>query len=192
MMSRRILVLLMCVALVGLAQAQARKPANPLATVLRGQYEGVMEYVVRSAEKMPEANYSFKPTPEVRSFGELVGHVISNNLIMCSAALGENPPPAVADLKSDKTPKAELQHAIQVMMAYCSRAYAMTDEQLADTVPERRVAVRMQPLVWNAGHNYEHYGNMVTYMRIKGLVPPSSERPEIEIRLQGTGQSPQQ
>src|SRR5262245_43691060 len=126
MMSRRTLVFLMCVALVGLVQAQNRKPANPLATILRGQYEGVMEYVVRSAEKMPEENYTFKPTPEVRSFGELVGHVIDNNLIMCSAALGENPPPATANVKSDKTSKADFQHALQVMMAYCSRAYGMT------------------------------------------------------------------
>ena len=106
---------------------------------------------------------------------------------MCSASLGEAPPPPVADLQSKNTSKADLQHALQVAIAYCSRAYATTDEQLAQSAPERRVAVRMQPLVFNAGHNYEHYGNMVTYMRIKGLVPPSSERPEIEERLQGTG-----
>ena len=93
---------------------------------------------------------------------------------------------AAADLGSDKTAKADLQQALQVAIAYCSRAYAMTDEQLAQSVLERRVTVRMQPLVWNAGHNYEHYGNMVTYMRMNGLVPPSSERPEIEERLQGT------
>jgi hypothetical protein len=62
----------------------------------------------------------------------------------------------------------------------------MTDEQLAQSVRERRVTVRLQPLVWNAGHNYEHYGNLVTCMRMKGLIPPSSERPETEQRLQAT------
>jgi uncharacterized damage-inducible protein DinB len=185
-MARRIIAFLVCVAGASLVQAQTRRPANPISAVLKGQYEGVIELVVRAAEKMPVANYRFKPTPEVRSYGELVGHVVENNLLMCSAALGEAPPPPVADMRSDKTSKADLQQALQVAIAYCSRAYAMTDEQLGQGAPERRVAVRMQPLVRNAGHNYEHYGNMVAYMRMKGLVPPSSERPEIEMRLQGT------
>ena len=185
-MASRAVIALICAAGVAAAQAQVKRPANPLSTVLRGQYDGVIELVVRAAEKMPEANYGFKPTPDVRSFGELVGHVVSNNLIMCSAALGEAIPPPTADLGSDKTAKADLQHALQVAIAYCSRAYGMTDEQLAQSVLERRVTVRLQPLVWNAGHNYEHYGNMATYMRMKGLIPPSSERPEIEQRLQGT------
>ena len=61
----------------------------------------------------------------------------------------------------------------------------MTDAA-AHSVLERRMTVRLPPLVWNAGHNYEHYRNMVTYMRMKGFIPPSSERPEIEQRLQGT------
>ena len=104
---------------------------------------------------------------------------------MCSAGLGEPIPPPAADMGSDKTAKADLQHALQVAIAYCSRAYAMTDEQLAQSVLERRVTVRMQPLVWNAGHNYEHYGNMVTYMRMKGLIPPSSERPESSSGCRG-------
>jgi uncharacterized damage-inducible protein DinB len=189
-MTRRSVALLAVVGCVALAEAQTRRPANPIATVLKGQYDGVIELVVRAAEKMPEANYGFKPTPEVRSFGELVSHVISNNLLMCSAGLGEMPPPAAADVRSATTPKADLQHALQVAIAYCSRAYEQTDEQLAQSAPERRVVVRMQPLMWNAGHNYEHYGNMVTYMRMKGLVPPSSERPEIEERLQGTQPQP--
>ena len=134
---------------------------------------------------MPEADYGFKPTPEVRSFRELVAHVVSNNLIMCSAGLGEPIPPPAADLGSDKTAKADLQHALQVAIAYCSRAYAMTDEQLAQSVLERRVTVRMQPLVWNAGHNYEHYGNMVTYMRMKGLDSTVFRAARIEQRFRG-------
>jgi hypothetical protein len=186
MTPRMIMVLMCAAALAAAVHAQVRRPPNPLSTVLRGQYDGVIELVVRAAEKMPEGKYGFKPTPDVRSFGELVAHVVSNNLIMCSAALGEPIPPAAADLDSAKTPKADLQHALQVAIAYCSRAYAITDEQLAQTVLERRVTVRLQPLVWNAGHNYEHYGNMATYMRMNGLIPPSSERPEIEQRLQGT------
>jgi hypothetical protein len=122
----------------------------------------------------------------VRSFAELVAHIISNNLIMCSASLGEVIPPPAADLTSEKTTKAELLQALRVAIAYCSRAYATTDVQLAQSVRERRVNVRLQPLVWNSEHNYEHYGSMATYMRMKGLVPPSSERPEVEQRLQGT------
>ena len=81
-MSPRTVMVLICAAGVAAAvQAQVKRPANPLSTVLRGQYDGVIELVVRAAEKMPEADYGFKPTPEVRSFRELVAHVVSNNLI---------------------------------------------------------------------------------------------------------------
>ena len=72
--------------------------------------------------------------------------------------------------------QADLQKALQDSITYCARAYAVTDAQLAEPVPTRRVPFRAQPLIFNAAENYEHYGNMVTYMRIKGLVPPSSEK----------------
>ena len=177
---------LICAALSGpAAEAQTRSELpNPLSTVLRRQFEGVLQLVVRAAEKMPEAEYGFKPTPDVRSFGQLVGHVAASNFLMCSAALGESEPQFAVDLRAATTSKPDLQRALTAAVEYCQRAYAFTDDQLADVVPERRVGVRMQPLVFNAGHNYEHYGNMVTYMRLKGLVPPSSERPEIEQQLQ--------
>ena len=184
-MKSRSVAVLVCAALAGSADAQTRSELpNPLSTVLRRQFEGVFELVVRAAEKMPETEYGFKPTPEVRSFGPVVGHVAASNFLMCSAALGESEPQFAVDLRAATTSKADLQRALTAASEYCRRAYAFTDDQLADVVPERRVGVRMQPLMFNAGHNYEHYGNMVTYMRLKGLVPPSSERPEIEQQLQ--------
>lgn len=180
-----------CIVLAGplsdAAHAQRSSLMNPISTILRRQYEGVIELVVRAAEKMPAEFYEFKPTPEVRTFGQLVGHIAIDQFQMCSAALGiVDPPLPKVDLRSAAAPKADLQKALKDGIDYCAKAYAYTDEQLAESVPERRVGVRIQPLIYNAGHNYEHYGNMVTYMRMKGLVPPSSERPEIEERLQGT------
>ena len=188
MLTRTTLVVVACAALAGLASAQTRsKLMNPISFVLRRQFEGVIELVVRAAEKMPEADYGFKPTPEVRTFAQLIGHITIDNFQMCSASMGimDSPKPTI-DLRAATASKAELQKALKASIEYCNRAYAYTDEQLGEMVPERQVNVRMQPLIYNAGHNYEHYGNMVTYMRLKGLVPPSSERPEIEERMQGT------
>jgi uncharacterized damage-inducible protein DinB len=136
----------------------------------------VKNNIVRSAEKMPEANYSFKPTPEVRSFGQLIGHVADAQYLFCSAVLGKpNPAPGI---EKSKTTKTDLVQAVKDAFAYCDQAYdGMTDAQAGTLVKffgadQAKVTV----LAFNTAHNNEHYGNIVTYLRMKGLVPPSSER----------------
>lgn len=136
----------------------------------------VKNNIIRSAERMPEENYSFKPTPDVRSFGQLIGHVADAQYLFCSAVLGTpNPAPGV---EKSKTSKADLVQALKDGFAYCDKAYdGMTDAQAAATVKffgaeQAKVTV----LSFNTAHNNEHYGNIVTYLRLKGLVPPSSER----------------
>jgi uncharacterized damage-inducible protein DinB len=137
-------------------------------------YRQAAGYILAAAEQMPEADYAFKPTPEVRSFGQLIGHVANAQFMICSAALGESSP-AMQNFEQ-VTAKAELVEALRSSTAHCDRAYAQSDEAALQVVrlfgQER---TRLSVLVLNAAHDFEHYGNLVTYMRIKGMVPPSSQ-----------------
>ena len=155
----------------------AQSASDPLSAGNKFIYNIVKTNLVKAAEKMPEENYAFKPTPEVRSFGQLIGHVSDAQYAFCSAALGEkNPAPGI---EKSKTTKADLTQALNASFAYCDKAYdSMTDASAAQTIKLfGNDAPRMSALIVNNMHNMEHYGNLVTYMRMKGIVPPSSEQP---------------
>lgn len=131
-------------------------------------------YVLASAKEMSEADFAFRPTDKVRTFGQLVGHLAGANYMFCAAALGEQPR-AEDDIEKTRTTKAALVEAMQASITYCNRAYAITDAQAsAPLTMFGQQTNRMWALALNAAHNGEHYGNIVTYMRIKGMVPPSS------------------
>ena len=156
-------------------QPPAAPPANPITASEKGLYSFISDAVVRAAEKMPETNYDFKPTPEVRSFGQLVGHVADANYMFCSQAQGvENP---VKGIEKTKTTKADLVEALKGAVAYCNQTFdSMTDAKGSQmTKFVRFTLARLSLLSLNTAHTDEHYGNMVTYMRMKGLVPPTSE-----------------
>lgn len=164
------------------APAAAQPPApQPLAMSIKAQNDAIKRNVAASATKMPEEHYAFKPTPDVRSFGELIGHLANANYGACSRAKGEANPNQGKDWEKT-TAKADLVKALSDAIAYCDTAYsAATDASLVEMIKvpaannmQREVA-RGNNLVSNIAHNNEHYGNLVTYMRIKGLVPPSSE-----------------
>jgi uncharacterized damage-inducible protein DinB len=150
--------------------------SNPIAAGEKGFYTIVRGEVIAAAEKMPEQNYSFKPTPEVRSFGQLVGHVADAQYLFCSMATGEADPDK--NIEKTKTSKADLVTALKDAVAYCNKAYAgMTDAQGSQTVKMfNHDVARLTVLSVNTAHTDEHYGNMVTYLRIKGIIPPSSEK----------------
>jgi uncharacterized damage-inducible protein DinB len=156
-------------------QMPAGAPANPITLSEKGLYSFLSGAVVKAAEKMPEENYSFKPTPEVRSFGQLVGHVADANYMFCSKASGEANPSK--DIEKTKTSKADLVTAIKGAVAYCSKAFdTMTDAKGSEMVKLFNFDLaRLTLFSLNTAHTDEHYGNMVTYMRLKGLVPPTSE-----------------
>lgn len=151
-------------------------PANPISASENKMYTMLSGIVVAAAEKMPEENYSFKPTPEVRSFGQLVGHLADSQYFFCSSAQGGTPPAGGAE--KSKTSKADLVAALKAAVAYCSKTYAaMTDAKGSEmTKLMNQDFAKMTLLSANTAHDYEHYGNMVTYMRLKGIVPPSSEK----------------
>ena len=156
-------------------QTPATPPANPITASEKGVYGFVSDAVVRAAQKMPEENYSFKPTPEVRSFGQLVGHVADANFMFCSQAAGEaNPSTGV---EKNKTTKTDLVAAIKDSVAYCNKTFASmndtTGSQMVKFGPFNLAKLTLLSL--NTAHTDEHYGNMVTYLRIKGIVPPTSE-----------------
>ena len=157
-------------------QAQDTTPANPISASEKGVYGFMIGAVVAAAEKMPEANYSFKPTPDVRSFGQIVGHVADAQYMFCSTAAGETNPNS-GSIEKTKTAKADLVAALKDAVAYCKKTYgAMTDAQGGQMAKmENFNMAKLTILSTNTAHAYEHYGNMVTYMRLKGIVPPTSE-----------------
>jgi uncharacterized damage-inducible protein DinB len=167
--------LLLAVSVSVQVQAQAGG-GNPLSGATKTQYEGIRGFILKSAEQVPEEEYAFKPTPEVRSFGAILGHIANANYMICSAAAGEKSP-SPADIEKTKTRKAELVQALQESFAYCDKVHAsMNDARAMEMVTFfRQTQPRIAVLSFNTAHDYEHYGNLVTYMRLKGRVPPSSQ-----------------
>jgi len=151
-------------------------PDNPLSTWTKLANLRVREYVLKSAEKMPEENYSFKPVDTVRTYGQILGHVADAQYLFCSIALGEkNPAP---DIEHTKTSKADLIAALNAAFAFCDKAYdGMSDASAVQTIKLfGGDAPRLSALTVNNMHNLEHYGNLSTYMRLKNIVPPSTEQ----------------
>jgi uncharacterized damage-inducible protein DinB len=146
---------------------------NPLSADAKRAFNGIKNNILKSAERMSEEDYSFKPAPTVRSFGQLVGHVADYHYIFCGPAIGESKNP---DIENTKKSKADLIAALKESMAYCDAIFdALTDAKAAEVVKvENRQRTRLAALYTAITHDNEHYGNMVTYMRIRGLVPPSS------------------
>ncbi len=183
----------LCICLVAtaaFAQEAAQKPAssapqpsastsaaqaNPLSAHTRMMYGGIKAILLRSAEQVPEESYSFKPTESVRSFGQILGHVADSQYYFCSVALGEkNPSPKV---EKTKTTKADLIAALKDAFAYCDKAYdGVTDATASQTVQLMgNPAPKLGALNVNNTHTVEHYGNLITYMRMKNIVPPTSD-----------------
>jgi hypothetical protein len=147
--------------------------SSPLTAELKRFYEGSRNNIMRSAEKVPESGYSFKPTQGVRTFGENIAHAAEYEVMICSAAKGESQPNPAAG----KTSKADLIAALKTAAEYCDSVYAsFTDAQFTDPVKLfGRDFTKLGALYFNVIHNNEDYGTIVPYMRIQGIVPPSSE-----------------
>ena len=165
--------------------AQTNQQAAPkdLSAWLRNSYAMNRKFLSRTAEKMPEEFYGMRPgaQPEVRTFGQLIGHLANFNFRWCSDAKGEKNPMEETDFEK-LTDKASLVKGLNIALAYCDGAYAiLTDTNSLDLVQGTRddgtkvPVLRISRLISNLAHDNEHYGNLVTYMRIKSIVPPSSE-----------------
>ena len=173
-MKRLLLVLVLALSAPALAQSTPAS-ANPGISALRDMWEGQSGYLLRAAEQMPDSGYAFKPVATVRTFGQLIGHVAGSQNAFCAAALGD-PERREDEIEKSMTTKAQLVSALRASSEYCRRAYAQTDAAAAQQITlfgEKQT--RMWALALNATHDGEHYGNVVTYFRIKGMVPPSSQ-----------------
>jgi uncharacterized damage-inducible protein DinB len=156
-------------------QSQAGPPANPMIGAVGREWKQISGYIALAADQVPESDYGFRPTPAVRTFAQLIGHLADEQFLICAAALNESPKAVEGDWEK-KTAKAELTAAFRASTDYCARAYAQADA--AASMPTKlfdQNATRFNALVRNAVHDGEHYGNIVTYMRLKGMVPPSSQ-----------------
>jgi uncharacterized damage-inducible protein DinB len=155
--------------------ASAQMDANAAALDgARSMYEMVRDFIMTTATDTPEDLYAFRPTDEVRSLGELLGHVGNASFAFCSTVLGENSP-ASSDLEQAPS-KDAMVAGLRTAFAYCDRAYSEpSPAQLAEQVNLFGMSgSKMWVLIFNATHDWEHYGNLVTYLRLNGIVPPSS------------------
>jgi len=161
------------------AFAQSAATANPVAAGIRTTWDGAKRNLTRSAELMPEKDYSFRPVETVRTFGQILAHVAGANYVFCSAAKGEKSPHAEAAFESLAT-KAAIVKAWDDSVKYCDGVFqSLTDRSAVEPIEMpfgMGKAVRTAALLGNIGHLNEHYGNLVTYMRIKGIVPPTSKK----------------
>jgi uncharacterized damage-inducible protein DinB len=147
---------------------------NPLSTELKQNYDQRKNALLAEADRMSDADYSFKATPEVGTFGSRVAHVADAQMMICSAVKGEK---KMAETKG-KTSKADLVAALKASFDYCDGAYdSMTDAMATQTVMIfGRPQSKLSALWGNVAHDSEMYGYMAVYLRLKGLVPPTSER----------------
>ena len=156
------------------AAATAQSTAAPsTADAIRQNYNVVKNNILKAAEKMPDDAYDLKPTPEERSFGGWIAHVADAQTGGCSRLLGTPKTPGAAS----KTTKADLVAALKDSFETCDAAYAgLTDANANDAVQSfRGSTTRLASLAGNAGHDNECYGAIAVYLRLKGIVPPSSE-----------------
>jgi uncharacterized damage-inducible protein DinB len=165
---------------------QGQQPQAPPTTsaFLRNMYNGNKNNIVRSAEKVPDDVYGLRPGPqqEVRTFGQHLAHVANYNYLWCSQAKGEKNPNTAGNLEKTLMTRVEIQKTLTDSFAYCDPVYTGLDDENGAQVVEiqqenGRVTrnTRMALLMLNVVHNNELYGNLVTTMRIKSIVPPSSE-----------------
>jgi hypothetical protein len=167
----RIASLTLFVAVFGVA---ALKAQDPFSADAKQVYTMIKGTVLKAADKMPEENYAFRTVPEVRTYGEMVGHIADTNLAICGMVKGEQKKGMAGSLKS----KADLVAALKASFDYCDGVYnSMTDATGAAKIKMfgRLELTKLGALGFNTMHDDEMYGNMVAYLRIKGIVPPSSE-----------------
>jgi len=180
MKPKEVLLLAFCLmAMAPIAQAQSTTPtADPQAQTLKQFYNFNKRVIIASAEKMPAEHYGFKPTPKIRSYAELVAHVADGNYLTCAPAKGEpNPQKEIQHTEKTAKTKDEVVKALKASFDYCDAVFnILTEATLKETYKQGdRERPKASMITLNVFHGGEHYGNMVVYLRMKGITPPSSE-----------------
>jgi uncharacterized damage-inducible protein DinB len=152
-------------------------PSTAVRDSLKGAYDMFMGNLTKAADQVPENLYAYRATPDVRTLGRLFAHVADASYTICSAVSGEAGPEG--SIEETKLTKADIQQALTDSVAFCGRAF----ESVNDTTGAAAVTLfgqinttKLGALAINNAHNMEHYGNIVTYMRLNKMVPPSSQQ----------------
>jgi uncharacterized damage-inducible protein DinB len=174
-----VLVGLLMAGTVGLAQDVAPGPvANPVTTTVKGQLTRYEKNMVAAADSMPAEKYSFKPTPEMNSFGHVVMHIAQSNYFLCSKISGQ----AAPELKiADTDAKDKLVAALKGSFEFCSTALAgVDDSKLSDplTLFGNRQTSRAGALITLSDDWYDHYGAQAVYLRLNRILPPTAQPPK--------------
>jgi hypothetical protein len=169
------------ISLLLLANSAFSESANPLSSEIRVSYTTIKTNLIKMAERMPAENYSFKPTPEIETFGRRVAHIADANFRTCAGLKGEQKTLGAAS----KTSKEDLLTALKESFAYCDTVFdAMTDSHASQMengrigsppLPNGETRTRLSTLFSIVRHSNEMYGYMSVYLRLKGVVPPSTE-----------------
>lgn len=177
-MKRCVLLTIGLCAVAAVAQAQSAPTgaaADPVSTEVRQSYTRIKDNLTKLAEKVPEDQYGFKPTPDIRTLGELVAHVADSQAGTCSMVNGASEPKRVS---AGKTTKADLVAALKESFAICDTAFDALTDANGNTMFKAgtRERSKMGTLAYVVAHSNEEYGYMAVYLRLKGIVPPSSEK----------------
>jgi DinB superfamily len=159
----------------GLAQAPAAPASGPAGEVL-GSYNRLKPNVLKAADKMPEADYQFKPTPEIRTYARIVNHITEAQQHMCSALTGATFDPK--SVPSDTADKATIIAGLKASFDLCDKAYgALTNDNISELVTVGQGKRSRIGMAWgNVSHDNEQYAELSTYLRLKGIVPPTAEK----------------
>jgi uncharacterized damage-inducible protein DinB len=157
-----------------LAQAPS---ANPVADSMKASVRNTERNLLEAVEKVPDSMMAFKPVPEVMTFAELVGHIVDVEYMVCSAVKGEANPNSTSLQKAGLSKEAAVA-AVKKSNDYCAAALEpLKDADLSSAVQLfGRPGTKASALTALVFHSPLHYGNLITYMRLKGIVPPETER----------------
>lgn len=171
-MNRTLIVLASSLASVFVLQAQS-SGTGVFANEVKQGYNSVKNNLVKAAEKMPEESYSFKPVPDIRSFGALVAHIADAQTRFCNAVMGTQKTPNA----STKTSKEDIVAALKDSVADCDKAFeGISDANATEMVKMGRMeSSKLGMLARVVVHDNEEYGYLAVYLRLKNIVPPSSE-----------------
>src|SRR5215831_4209659 len=160
------------------AQAPPAGQTFGLAASLIRSYQNVQRNVLEAAEKMPEASYSFRPTPEIRPFGELIAHTALAQFGNCAALKGIDTPPHSEEKDDAPRTKTQLIALFKESTEYCDPLVTpLKDDDMPALVKIKNNDYAKGVLVGGlATHGNEMYGTMCVYLRLKGIVPPTTDR----------------
>jgi uncharacterized damage-inducible protein DinB len=179
-----------CFAVLGVSALAGQTPAaappaaqlpTSTAAEVNAMYTNIAGFIAKSAAMVPADKFTWQPTPEVRSYARLFAHITDDNNGACAAMAGVTPNPARVDTgaagnwAADKMSKADLEKGLADSVALCQKAFAAVNQtNMMESAGGRGTRTKIGALIYNTSHINEHYGNLVTYLRLNGMVPPSS------------------